>query len=362
MILTTLLAGAALATQSPQPAENVILIMTDGLRWQEVFGGLQDKTLEGTTHGVKDIAGLKAKWARGDRDERRRTLMPFLWNVVAKQGVVYGDRIAGSRAEMANSFHFSYPGYSEMVVGFADPRIDSNADKPNPNVSVLEWLNQRREFKNRVAVFGGWNVVTNIVNPQRSGLMAWSGIEPVNKGKITDRQRLINDMKRDLYHPHGKTPFDSITFESGFEFLKSNRPRVMWLALHDTDAFGHDGNYDQYLEAAKRADNMIQRIWEWVESTPGYRGRTNLILTTDHGRGNDEKGDWRHHGATNAGSNEVWIAALGPNVRKVGVATSGEVKVAQVASTIAAMLGFDYLKVEPKAMPPLPATESPKLR
>lgn len=71
---------------------------------------------------------------------------------------------------MTNGLWFSYPGYSELLTGVADPRIDSNAKKANPNVSVLEWLNRRPGFEGRVAAFGSWDVLPFILAVERSGL------------------------------------------------------------------------------------------------------------------------------------------------------------------------------------------------
>lgn len=355
MTVLNILAVATVVSPAPKVSENVVVVLMDGMRWQEVFGGLQEKTLANPTSGVKDPAPVKLLWDQPDDARRRQVLMPFLWDIVARNGVLYGDRRAGSRANVANSFHFSYPGYSETIVGFADPRIDSNADKPNPNVSVFEWLNRQKGFENRVAVVGCWSVVSNIVARDRSGLAAWSGVQKVDRGRMTDRQRLLNDLKDQLHHPGGSTPFDAITFESAFEYLKANRPRAMWITLHDTDEFGHEGRYDLYLKAAHQSDLYLRKLWTWIESTPGYKGRTTLIVAPDHGRGNDEGGDWRHHGNKNPGSDEVWIAAMGPSVRPDGVSQKGDVKIAQIASSIARTLGLDYQKVEPRAMPPLPS-------
>jgi len=96
-------------------------------------------------------------------------LMPFLWSVVAKQGQIYGNRRLGSDAYVTNGLDFSYPGYSETLCGFADPRIDSNDKVPNPNVTVLEWLNQNRAFHGQIAAFGAWDVISAVFNPERSG-------------------------------------------------------------------------------------------------------------------------------------------------------------------------------------------------
>ncbi|MGI8992391.1 MAG: hypothetical protein ACR2I2_22775, partial [Bryobacteraceae bacterium] len=47
---------------------------------------------------------------------------------------------------VTNGLNFSYPGYSETLCGFADPRIKSNDKVPNPNVTVLEWLADVKEI------------------------------------------------------------------------------------------------------------------------------------------------------------------------------------------------------------------------
>lgn len=73
--------------------------------------------------------------------------MPFLWDVIAKQGQVFGDPSQRSRSHVTNGLWLSYPGYNEMSAGAADSRIDSDSKIPNPNVTVLEWLNSRPGFQ-----------------------------------------------------------------------------------------------------------------------------------------------------------------------------------------------------------------------
>ena len=81
------------------------------------------------------------------------------------------DRPSGARAAILNGKKFSYPGYSELLVGFHDPRIDSNAKRPNPNSTVLEFVNRQPAMRGRVAAFGSWDVFPYIVNEERSGIL-----------------------------------------------------------------------------------------------------------------------------------------------------------------------------------------------
>ena len=58
----------------------------------------------------------------GDTPEiRRKALLPFIWNVMAKNGQLYGNANAGSEAKVTNGRNFSYPGYNEIFTGCGGP-------------------------------------------------------------------------------------------------------------------------------------------------------------------------------------------------------------------------------------------------
>ena len=50
----------------------------------------------------------------------------------------------------------------------------------------------------------------------------------------------------------------------------------------------------------------------------------------------------------------MWIAAIGPDIPALGVRRGTPSTQSQVASTIAAVLGFDWTSAEPKAAKALP--------
>ena len=103
----------------------VIWVMTDGLRWQEVFEGAE-LALMTKENSVGDVESLKKDFWSDSAGDRRRRLMPFLWTTIARDGQIYGNRKLGSDASVTNGMNFSYPGYNESLTGAADPRIDSN--------------------------------------------------------------------------------------------------------------------------------------------------------------------------------------------------------------------------------------------
>ena len=62
---------------------------------------------------------------------RREKLMPFFWNTIVNQGQLYGNVTKGSEAKLKNPYLFSYPGYSEMLVGYVDLTRNSNNKENN---------------------------------------------------------------------------------------------------------------------------------------------------------------------------------------------------------------------------------------
>jgi arylsulfatase A-like enzyme len=133
-----------------------------------------------------------------------------------------------------------------------------------------------------------------------------------------------------------------------FEYLKNQRPRVLMIALGETDEFGHAGRYDLYLRSACIADRLIGELWKWVQSDSIYMDHTTLIVTTDHGRGRGRWG-WKRHGRHILHSKETWIAMMGPETDPSGESNSTcTFYNAQIAPTIATLLGVSYTENEPK--------------
>src|ERR1700683_4177439 len=77
--------------------QNVVLIVSDGLRWQEIFTGA-DPTLLNDKEGGSWLSDedLHKRYWRASAAERRALLFPFLWGTVAKHGQIYGDQLQGS--------------------------------------------------------------------------------------------------------------------------------------------------------------------------------------------------------------------------------------------------------------------------
>lgn len=328
-------------THAQNKAENIILITLDGMRWQEVFTGA-DSVLINSKEYVEDIQGLKERFWKPTALERRHTLMPFLWSVIGKNGAIYGNRKMSSYVNCSNTMWFSYPGYNEILSGYADDaRITSNDKINNPNTTVLEFLNSQSKFKGSVAAFGSWDVFPFIINELRSGIPVNAGFEPATGSNLTTRELFLNQLQNQIPSPWSSVRLDAFTHHYAVEYMKKNKPKVVYIAYGETDDFAHNGKYDSYLKSAWQTDQFIKAIWDWVQSDSHYRNRTTLLITTDHGRGVLDA--WRDHGSKVQGANEIWFAALGAGVSAMGEAKDSELLYQnQVAATVAGLLGFTF--------------------
>jgi len=353
LILFTWVPSSSLGEQGPRPrCENVIIVTLDGFRFQEFFGGADETLMNKQFGGVKDLDGLKKRYWRTTAEERRETLLPFFWKTIAREGQIFGDRSKKAQAKLTNGLKFSYPGYSEMFCGFADPAIDSNAKKPNPNLSVLEFLNDKPPYKGKVAAFCTWDVFPFIFRAQRNGLKVHDGWSPIVDDPLTDRQRAMNDTLTKLPRYWPDNCFDVVTMEFAREHLLRHKPRVLYIALGETDEWGHGRRYDMYLDSAHNADRYLAQLWQTLQRVPQYKDKTSFLITTDHGRG-DTRVDWTDHGKKVPLAEFIWIAVLGPDTPALGVRENLETTQSQVAATVAHLLGEDFCAASPKAAPPL---------
>ncbi|MEA1881658.1 MAG: alkaline phosphatase family protein [Candidatus Marinimicrobia bacterium] len=324
--------------------ENVILITLDGVRWQEVFTGA-DRNIINDSIMVKDLVGPRAKFWKTDVNERRETLMPFLWEIIGQNGQIYGNKEKGSVMRLTNPYLFSYPGYNELLVGFNDDSVNSNDKNWNPNTNVLEFINQQDEFKNKVAAFSSWEVFDWIINKERNDFTINSGGFPLEDGLLTAKQKWMNSFISEIPYPNYGTGvrWDVFTYEYAFEYLKLHNPRVLYIAFDETDEFSHQREYDKYLSAIQRLDGYIKQIWNWTQSQKRYREKTTLIITTDHGRGDYTDGRWSSHGKSIPEAEYLWSAIIGPDTPALGEITNADtVATNQIAATISHLLGYDY--------------------
>lgn len=313
---------AAEPARAQEELRYLVLITIDGYRWEELFRGADPALVADERYRARYV----------DAPDRAQALTPFLLSF-AQEGALIGNRDRDSCARVSNDFWFSYPGYAEMLAGRPNPAIRYNAATPNEDVTVLERLHRRPEFAGQVRVFAEWNTMTAILNVERSGIPVFT---PPDYEALHDPQ-VIPAARAVLADP----------------------PRVLWVALGDTDNRAHEGKYEEYLAAATDADNFAREIWEAYQADPRTAGRTTMIITADHGRGGAANERWRGHGSgrwrgvvvpglRHEGSDADFIAVRGPRVQAArGYAMDQCATLGQVAATMLAALGLLEEQGEP---------------
>ena len=336
------------AAHAQTKTENVIIVTLDGMRWQEVFGGV-DEVLVNDSVFNHNRKGINEKFWAATPEERRVKLFPFIWTTLAKHGQIYGNRKFDNKIDNANPYWFSYPGYNEIFTGYPDTAVNSNDKILNANENVLEFINKQKGYGSKVAAFTTWDVFPYILNSKRSGIYVNADVDTLKFN--SPNLQLINDMQFLTTRPIAVRP-DVFTYFAGREYLKAYHPKLLYISFDETDDFAHEGLYDQYIGSAHAEDAMLADLWNTIQSIPQYKNKTSLIITCDHGRGDKIKATWTDHGSKIEDAHEIWLAVMGPDTKSLGeIKTSGQLYQKQIAATIAQLLGFTFTANHPVADP-----------
>ncbi|MCH4146852.1 MAG: hypothetical protein LKG25_07370 [Prevotella sp.] len=347
IILALLLVTLCLPTMAKKNNDNrVVFIMVDGLRWEEIFNGIDSICLNNKKY-VSDIAEKQKLYWRATPEERRAALFPFIWGEVSKMGILYGNRNKGSFMNVANGMHFSYPGYNETTTGYPDDKnVNSNDAFPNPNVSILEAANKDPRYQGKVLAFGSWNRFHEIFNQDRSGIPVNAGWDASKNPNATAAEKDYDDIAREIPRQWPTLRYDVFTYRYALEAMKTCHPVLTFVGFGETDDFAHISKYGLYIDSANRFDRFMKDLWEYTQSDPFYKDKTTFIVTCDHGRGNNDPG-WKSHGNKVPGASETWMIAFGNQVKAKGEIEGGkQIYNKQVAFTVAKLLDIDFKNTE----------------
>jgi hypothetical protein len=353
-------AGAQAATPEQR---HVVLVTLDGVRVQELFGGM-DPILANAPEaesGIYDGALTKQRWWRETPEVRRETLMPFFWKTLVPAGMLFGNQAKGSKVTVRNDQWFSYPGYSEMMTGEPHAEVTSNDFVRYPHRTVLEHARVALGLEHaEVAQIGSWDGLKYAASSRDGAFFMNGGRDAVPAALSTPEIDLYVDLRRQIQQFWEETTSDVLTYRIAREYLRKNQPRVMWIGLGQSDDWAHARRYDLVLDYLHIADGMLADLWQTLQSMEPYRGRTTLIVTTDHGRGRTPA-DWAEHDAGIQGSQDIWIAIIGPDTPAIGEARDvTDATQGAVAATMLQHLGLDWRKFNADAAPPVPDTLRPQ--
>ncbi|HEY5659020.1 MAG TPA: alkaline phosphatase family protein, partial [Myxococcota bacterium] len=318
-----------------EKTRNVILITLDGVRIQELFSGMDPMlAARAATYEYSDIASARARYWRETPQERREALMPFFWKTLAPMGVVYGNKDAGSSVTVKNKVRWSSAGYAELMTGRPHAEIVDNTLVRYPHRTFMEYVREELDLDaSEVAQFGSWDGI-KLAAASRDGAFTMNGaFDPVPPRLSNPEMDRLVALRRRVLGLWEEGSNDALTFELALAYLRQHEPRLFWFSFGQTDDWGHANRYDRLLECLHLIDTMLADLWSTLQSMDGYRDRTTIILTTDHGRGITVE-DWAEHDISIPGSEDVWVAVIGPDTPDRGeVAPALPTHLSNVAAT-----------------------------
>ena len=348
--------AAAVANSAERRTENVILVTLDGVRTEEIFGGLQDEVAAHSAEQVySEIEYGRERYGAASAAERRRLLMPFFWGELVPTGMLFGNAENGSRVLVENSVKWSSAGYAEMLTGRPQPEIEDNSFVRYPQTTVLEFVARSLELdKSQVAQIGSWSGYPFLAASVADAFVMSGGYDDFPAAFSSPKLDELAALRRDVMELWEESSNDGITYQMAKAYLLERRPRLMWIGFTQSDDWAHADRYDRLLEYLHLADGWLRDLWSTLQAAEDYRGKTTLIVTTDHGRGQGPA-DWAEHDQTIPGSESIWVAVIGPDTPALGEAVPpGTVHQGAVAATILDLFGIDPDNFDRDAAPPLP--------
>ncbi len=325
MATTTPLATARADDERAESA--VVLVVLDGVRWQEVFNGA-DRTLV-RQRGINPQA-----WANP------RDLMPNLHRLIDAEGLAIGAPGHGAEIAASGPQFISLPGYIEIFAGKPDLGCFRNDCVPAPMRTIVDQVRDANGADD-VALVASWPNIARAAS-SAPGVVLTAGRKLVDHEDLLRADdataRLLDQGARASAWPgEGDYRPDAFTGRIALRRLAISRPRFLFVGLGDADEYAHHNDYRGYLEAVRASDAFLGDLVAMLRSM-GARGQhTTVLVTADHGRAKN----FTDHGPQFPESGRVWLVAAGADVLDRGfVDASRRHTLSDLAPTVRALLGI----------------------
>jgi predicted AlkP superfamily pyrophosphatase or phosphodiesterase len=236
----------------------------------------------------------------------------------------------------------SLPGYTEILGGHPPRACDGNQCPATIRTTLADDVRAWCDSPRDVAVFSSWPDLVRVSSLHPETLVVSGGRSLRQNESILREDAVTADLldrgAAALAWP-GEYDFrpDRFTAPLATRYLEVARPRFLFLSLGEPDEYAHHGDYAEYLESLRFADDAIGAIVSALDRM-GERGRnTTVFVTADHGRARD----FRDHGGKWPESARSWLVAIGGGVGGHGaIEAGGERRLADIAPTARAWLGM----------------------
>lgn len=317
----------------PAPAREarqaIVLLTIDGVRWQEVFRGV-DRRLA-SEHGLA-----------ADRVTGPSELVPELTALASGEGAAIGAPDYGAPLGASDDAVKSLPGYMEIMTGRPATDCVTNHCPPIRATTVIDQLAASSGTRpGDVAVIASWPTIANAAAADPSRIVLSAGR---HGGSHLDALRydatatkLLEDGARAGHGPGlGDYRPDSHTAAIALRYLQVQKPRFLFIGLGDTDEWGHKNRYGRYLSSLHRADAVVGKVVSILASLHQRGWSTALFVTADHGR---DPACVNHGGVASA--KRSWLVAAGSLIGAHGfVRAPAPRHLADIAPTIRRFAGL----------------------
>jgi len=330
----SLLLSSTLASHLPPPerAEVTVIVMLDGVRWQEVYSGVEAERAARAGMAPHEVVPAAQ-------------LMPNLHWLIHRRGAAVGAPGAGTISASGPNF-VSLPGYMELFTG--DPASagceDNECDRVGRPTLADDLVagDSNDGDLDQVAVFSSWPAIGNAASQDPDRMVVSAGKAGTNHHELfASDPELEEGLSAGEAAPsrpgYGMYRPDRHTAALALRYLRRRRPRFLFLGLGDTDEHAHQDDYPAYLEALRRADEVVGEIAIHLAELSAAGTSTMLVVTTDHGRSHG----FAEHGGKWPESARVWLVAAGDPVRARGrIVSPAPRSLADVTATLRAVMGL----------------------
>jgi phosphopentomutase/2,3-bisphosphoglycerate-independent phosphoglycerate mutase family metalloenzyme len=308
------------------PDRAAVVIVLDGARWQDVLIG---------------VDGELAAEAKMDPRSANEPTMPRLAELARTRGALYGAPDSGTVIRASGPNFVSLPGYSEILGGRPPAACGSNQCPPTLRPTLADEMRAWSDSPRDVAIFSSWPDLVRVATLHPHTLVVSGGRslrqnEPLLREDDQTSDLLDRGASALAWPGDGDFRPDRFTVPLAARYLEVARPRFLFLSLGEPDEYAHRGDYAEYLESLRFADDAIAGLVDAIDRM-GERGRrTTVYVTADHGRARD----FRDHGAKWPESSRSWLVVIGDTQARGVVDGTAERRLADIAPTVRAWMGM----------------------
>ncbi len=317
---------------------NVILVVIDGARVQEVFDG------------VDPVIASQRAFADLESFTSGALLMPELHAWLRDEGTALGAPTDPHGVFASGPNFVSLPGYLEILTGHAQSDCQDNECGAVREKTILDEARERAGARDAVAAFASWPILGRAVAKSPDAMVVSAGIDSLyGWAELKKTPALLRlwetGRPKDSYPGLDGYRTDVLTARLALAYIEARAPRLTFIALGDTDEYAHKGDYRGYIKALRQTDLILGELRNTLKRSGEWGRRTTVLVTADHGRAND----FRNHGGAYPESARSFVIALGGQARQEGIiTTSAPHRLADIAPTVRHILRLPARDLNPK--------------